>query len=223
MIRIDSVSLQLNKRQILNNISLELHPGKIYGLVGNNGCGKTMLMKCICGFVHPTGGQIQADGKVIGKDVDYLPDAGIIIETPGFIGYYSGMKNLQVLAGIRHRIDQKQIRETMEAVGLDPDLRLPVKKYSLGMRQRLGLAQAIMENPSVLILDEPMNGLDQKGVQEIRRLLLSLRARDKIILIASHNAEDIEVLCDRVYEMDNGTLKQNRRRTCLKMNGKDRK
>ena len=182
MIHIDNVSLQLNKRQILSNISLDLRPGKIYGLVGNNGCGKTMLMKCICGFVHPTGGQIQADGKVIGKDVDYLPDAGIIIETPGFIGYYSGMKNLQVLAGIRHGIDQKQIRETMEAVGLD-----------------------------------------QKGVQEIRRLLLSLRARDKIILIASHNAEDIEVLCDRVYEMDNRTLKQNRRRTCLKMNGKDRK
>ncbi len=206
MIRADNVSLILNKRQILSHISLELHNGKIYGLVGNNGCGKTMLMKCICGFVHPTEGKIEADGKVIGKDVDYLPDAGIILETPGFIGYYSGLQNLKVLAGINHKIGQEQIRDAMRRVGLDPDLKLAVKKYSLGMRQRLGLAQAIMENPSVLILDEPMNGLDRKGVEEMRRLLLSLKALDKLIIIASHNAEDIEVLCDRVYEMDSGVI-----------------
>lgn len=206
MIRADNVSLILNKRQILSRISLELYNGKIYGLVGNNGCGKTMLMKCICGFVHPTEGKIEADGKVIGKDVDYLPDAGIILETPGFIGYYSGLQNLKVLAGINHKIGQEQIRDAMRRVGLDPDLKLAVKKYSLGMRQRLGLAQAIMENPSVLILDEPMNGLDRKGVEEMRRLLLSLKALDKLIIIASHNAEDIEVLCDRVYEMDSGVI-----------------
>ena len=206
MIRADNVSLILNKRQILSHISLELHNGKIYGLVGNNGCGKTMLMKCICGFVHPTEGKIEADGKVIGKDVDYLPDAGIILETPGFIGYYSGLQNLKVLAGINHKIGQEQIRDAMRRVGLDPDLKLAVKKYSLGMRQRLGLAQAIMENPSVLILDEPMNGLDRKGVEEMRRLLLSLKALDKLIIIASHNAEEIEVLCDRVYEMDSGVI-----------------
>lgn len=206
MIRADNVSLILNKRQILSRISLGLYNGKIYGLVGNNGCGKTMLMKCICGFVHPTEGKIEADGKVIGKDVDYLPDAGIILETPGFIGYYSGLQNLKVLAGINHKIGQEQIRDAMRRVGLDPDLKLAVKKYSLGMRQRLGLAQAIMENPSVLILDEPMNGLDRKGVEEMRRLLLSLKALDKLIIIASHNAEDIEVLCDRVYEMDSGVI-----------------
>ena len=206
MIRIDSVALQLNKRQILNNISLELHSGKIYGLVGNNGCGKTMLMKCICGFVHPTGGQIQADGKVIGKDVDYLPDVGIILETPGFIGYYSGLQNLKVLAGINHKIGQEQIRDAMRRVGLDSDLKLAVKKYSLGMRQRLGLAQAIMENPSVLILDEPMNGLDRKGVEEVRRILLDLKALDKLLLIASHSAEDIKILCDKVFEMDSGKI-----------------
>ena len=206
MIRADNVSLILNKRQILSHISLELHNGKIYGLVGNNGCGKTMLMKCICGFVHPTEGKIEADGKVIGKDVDYLPDVGIILETPGFIGYYSGLQNLKVLAGINHKIGQEQIRDAMRRVGLDSDLKLAVKKYSLGMRQRLGLAQAIMENPSVLILDEPMNGLDRKGVEEMRRLLLSLKALDKLIIIASHNAEDIEVLCDRVYEMDSGVI-----------------
>jgi len=206
MIRADNVSLILNKRQILSHISLELHNGKIYGLVGNNGCGKTMLMKCICGFVHPTEGKIEADGKVIGKDVDYLPDAGIILETPGFIGYYSGLQNLKVLAGINHKIGQEQIRDAMRRVGLDPDLKLAVKKYSLGMRQRLGLAQAIMENPSVLILDEPMNGLDRKGVEEVRRILLDLKALDKLLLIASHSAEDIKILCDKVFEMDSGKI-----------------
>lgn len=206
MIRADNVSLILNKRQILSHISLELHNGKIYGLVGNNGCGKTMLMKCICGFVHPTEGKIEADGKVIGKDVDYLPDVGIILETPGFIGYYSGLQNLKVLAGINHKIGQEQIRDAMRRVGLDPDLKLAVKKYSLGMRQRLGLAQAIMENPSVLILDEPMNGLDRKGVEEVRRILLDLKALDKLLLIASHSAEDIKILCDKVFEMDSGKI-----------------
>lgn len=206
MIRADNVSLILNKRQILSHISLELHNGKIYGLVGNNGCGKTMLMKCICGFVHPTEGKIEADGKVIGKDVDYLPDAGIILETPGFIGYYSGLQNLKVLAGINHKIGQEQIRDAMRRVGLDSDLKLAVKKYSLGMRQRLGLAQAIMENPSVLILDEPMNGLDRKGVEEVRRILLDLKALDKLLLIASHSAEDIKILCDKVFEMDSGKI-----------------
>ena len=206
MIRADNVSLILNKRQILSHISLELHNGKIYGLVGNNGCGKTMLMKCICGFVHPTEGKIEADGKVIGKDVDYLPDAGIILETPGFIGYYSGLQNLKVLAGINHKIGQEQIRDAMRRVGLDPDLKLAVKKYSLGMRQRLGLAQAIKENPSVLILDEPMNGLDRKGVEEVRRILLDLKALDKLLLIASHSAEDIKILCDKVFEMDSGKI-----------------
>ena len=208
MIRVNDISLVMNKRQILSHISLELQNGNIYGLAGNNGCGKTMLMKCICGFVHPTEGQVEVDGKIIGKDLDYLLDAGIIIETPGFIGYYSGLQNLKVRAGIRHKIGQEKIRNTMCTVGLDPDLKLPVKKYSLGMRQRLGLAQAIMEEPSVLILDEPMNGLDRRGVEEIRSLLLSLKARNKLIVIASHNAEDIKVLCDRVYEMDNGIIQK---------------
>lgn len=206
MIQVKDVSLTLNKRQILKHVSLSLESGKIYGLVGNNGCGKTMLMKCICGFIKPSSGEVEVDGKVIGRDEDYLPDAGIIIETPGFIPYYSGLQNLKVLAGIKNKIAVKDMREALQQVGLDADLKLPVKKYSLGMRQRLGLAQAIMERPSVLILDEPMNGLDRNGVEEIRRLLLSLRALDKLVIIASHNAEDIEVLCDKVYEMENGEI-----------------
>ena len=206
MIEIKDVSLNLNKRQILDHVSLKLQEGKIYGLVGNNGSGKTMLMKCVCGFIHPTSGIVLADGKVIGKDVDYLPDAGVIIETPGFISYYSGLQNLKVLAGIKNKIGNLQIRDAMKRVGLDPDLKLSVKKYSLGMRQRLGLAQAMMESPSVLILDEPMNGLDENGVEEIRQLLLSMKNDHKTIVIASHNTEDIQVLCDEVYEMENGKL-----------------
>lgn len=206
MIQVKDVSLTLNKRQILKDVSLELEPGKIYGLVGNNGSGKTMLMKCICGFIHPDTGTIEADGVVIGKNTDYLPDAGIIIETPGFIPYYSGLKNLKVLAGIKNQITVKDMREAMELVGLDPDLKLSVKKYSLGMRQRLGLAQAVMEDPSRLILDEPMNGLDKHGTAEIRELLLHLREQGKTILIASHMSEDIQLLCDVVYEMEGGRL-----------------
>ena len=206
MIEVKGISLILNKRRILNNISLQLEYGKIYGLVGNNGSGKTMLMKCICGFIRPNTGTVEADGKVIGRDTDYLPDAGIIIETPGFIPYYSGFQNLKLLAGIHHAITKQDIRKAMEQVGLDPALKLPVKKYSLGMRQRLGLAQAIMEDPSVLILDEPMNGLDRHGVEEVRQLLLSLRGQGKLILIASHNGEDIRILCDEVYEMENGEM-----------------
>ncbi|MDY4971805.1 MAG: ATP-binding cassette domain-containing protein [Lachnospiraceae bacterium] len=206
MIQVKDVSLTLNKRQILKDVSLELEPGKIYGLVGNNGSGKTMLMKCICGFIHPDTGTIEADGVVIGKSTDYLPDAGIIIETPGFIPYYSGLKNLKVLAGIKNQITVKDMREAMELVGLDPNLKLSVKKYSLGMRQRLGLAQAVMEDPSRLILDEPMNGLDKHGTAEIRELLLHLREQGKTILIASHMSEDIQLLCDVVYKMEGGRL-----------------
>lgn len=208
MIQVKDVSLILNNRQILKNVSLELEYGNIYGLVGNNGSGKTVLMKCICGFMHPSSGEVAANGKVIGKDVDYLPDAGIIIETPGFIPYYSGLQNLKVLAGIKNKITKEEMRAAMERVGLDADLKLPVKKYSLGMRQRLGLAQAIMERPSVLILDEPMNGLDKHGVEEIRQLLLSLKAQEKLIIIASHNVDDIQILCDEVYEMECGELRR---------------
>lgn len=134
MIEIRNVSLRLDGKSILNNISLTLEPGKIYGLVGSNGSGKTMLMKCICGFVHPTEGEISTDGRRVGKDVDYLPNAGIIIETPGFIPYYSGLQNLRLLAGIRRKVTDDQIRKALKITGLDPDSRLPVRKYSLGMR-----------------------------------------------------------------------------------------
>ncbi|KIR01188.1 ABC transporter, ATP-binding protein [Lachnospiraceae bacterium TWA4] len=206
MIEVQNIGLKLNQRDILKEINLKLESGKIYGLVGNNGSGKTMLMKCICGFVKPTFGEIVVDGRRIGKDVDYIPNCGIIIETPGFISYYSGLKNLKVLASIKNKISIEQMKDTMKRVGLDPNLKLAVKKYSLGMRQRLGLAQAIMEEPSYLILDEPMNGLDREGVEEMRKILLSLMNSNRTMIIASHNAEDIKVLCNQVYRLDNGII-----------------
>ena len=206
MIEIKNVNLTLQKNEILKNVSAHFERGKIHGLIGRNGSGKTMLMKCICGFVKPTSGEITVDGKRIGKDVDFPKNTGIIIEAPGFIPYYSGFKNLKLLADLRGKISKDIIRKTMEQVGLDPDLKRHVRKYSLGMRQRLGLAQAIMEDPELLILDEPMNGLDNDGVKDMRQYLLDLKSLGKTILIASHFAEDIDVLCDTVCEMDKGVL-----------------
>lgn len=206
MINIRELNLTLQKSEILKNISVYFERGKIHGLIGRNGSGKTMLMKCICGFVKPTNGEIFVGGKRIGKDCDFPENVGIIIETPGFIPYYSGFKNLKLLADLRGKISKNDIRKIMEQVGLDPNLNRHVRKYSLGMRQRLGLAQAIMEDPDLLILDEPMNGLDKDGVNDMRQYLLDLKAQGKTILIASHSVEDIDILCDTVCEMDKGTI-----------------
>ena len=208
IISVKGVDLTIGKTQILKDINVEFDEGRIHGLIGRNGSGKTMLMKCICGFIKVSKGEITVDGKRVGKDVDFPKDMGIIIETPGFIPYYSGYKNLKLLAGLNNIIGKEQVREAMQKVGLDPDLKRHVKKYSLGMRQRLGLAQAIMENPKILILDEPFNGLDKDGVKEMREYLLSYKEQGKTILICSHSAEDIAVLCETVHEMDKGRLEE---------------
>lgn len=162
MIEIENLSLTMKKQVILSDINLTFEKGKIHGLIGRNGSGKTMLMKCILGFIRPSQGTIWVDHKRIGKEVDFPPHTGVIIETPGFIPHYSGYKNLKVLAELNGKIDRGQIIHTMELVGLNPNLRRPIKKYSLGMRQRLGIAQAIMEEPNLLVLDEPFNGLEQR-------------------------------------------------------------
>ena len=206
IIEVKNVSLRIGKTDILKSLNISFEKGKIHGLIGRNGSGNTMLLKCICGFVKPTDGEITVDGKRIGKDCDFPDSVGIIIETPGFIPYYSGYKNLKLLADLNKKITGNEIKKSMEQVGLDPDLKRHVRKYSLGMRQRLGLAQAIMENPEILILDEPMNGLDKDGVEDIREYLKSYRDQGKTILIASHSAEDIEILCDTVCEMNKGIL-----------------
>ena len=159
-------------------------------------------MKCICGFLQADSGKITVNGKVIGKDCDFPESLGMIIETPGFLPNISGYKNLKILAGLKAAIGKKEILDSLERVGLDPHMKKHVAKYSLGMRQRLGIAQAIMEDPDVLILDEPFNGLDKNGVKHMRELLKELKNQGKSILLASHNAQDIEELCDDVHEME---------------------
>ena len=206
MIEENNVSLILNKYTILDDVSVKAGKGEAVGLIGGNGSGKTMLMKCICGFNTMFTGEITVKGKRIGKDVEFAPDTGFIIETPGFIPYMTGYENLKVLAGIKKIIGKKEIREYMKFVGLDPDNKKSVKKYSLGMRQRLGLAQALMENPDVLILDEPFNGLDKGMAERMRDVLVDEKRKGKTILLASHNEHDIDYICDRIYEIDGGRI-----------------
>ena len=203
-IQVNDIVLRFKKDILLDHVSYQCEQGKIHGIVGRNGSGKTLLMKCICGFIRPNEGHIYVRDKEIGKDIDFTPDTGIIIETPGFIPYYSGYRNLKVLAAINNRISRKYIENAMYQVGLDPTMKKRVATYSLGMRQRLGIAQAIMEDPSLIILDEPFNGLDKHGVEEMREYFLSLKKKGKTILLTSHNTEDIEYLCDTVVEMDHG-------------------
>lgn len=191
---------------VLKGIDRDFERGKIHGVVGNNGSGKTVMFKCICGFLQPTEGFVLVDGKRIGRDVDFPEDLGLIIETPGFLPHLSGIRNLEILASLKRKITLRQAADAMRWVGLDPLSSKPVGKYSLGMRQRLGIAQAIMEEPSLLILDEPMNGLDKHGVAEMRELFLSLKNEGRTILLASHNIADIDALCDTVCEMDAGVM-----------------
>ena len=191
---------------MLHSVTRDFEKGKIHGIVGNNGSGKTVLMKCICGFLIPTEGEVIVNGKRVGKDVDFPPGLGLIIETPGFLPNMTGVKNLEILASLNKKIGLREIAAAIRRVGLDPLMKKPVGKYSLGMRQRLGIAQAIMENPSLLILDEPLNGLDKHGVREMRQLIKGLKEQGKTILLASHNQGDIDELCDTVCEMDAGVM-----------------
>lgn len=209
-VEISHVTKRFGEDLVLKEVNLALAWGKVYGIVGNNGSGKTVLMKCICGFMPATTGTIRVFGKQVGKDVDFPESLGVIIETPGFLTNLTGSRNLEILADMRRQITKADVRIAMRKVGLDPDMRKPVAKYSLGMRQRLGIAQAIMEDPQLLVLDEPFNGLDKNGVAEIRKILLELKAEGKTILLASHNEEDIRILCDEVYEMDGGVMRRMR-------------
>ena len=206
VVDVKNITKRYGTNEVLKNVSITCEPGKIYGLIGRNGSGKTVLLKSICGLVVPTSGEVRVWGQSIGKDVDFPENIGFIIESPGFLLQESGLSNLKHLASIRGKIGIDEIRKSMYVVGLDPDLKLHVGKYSLGMRQRLGIAQAIMESPNLLVLDEPMNGLDNQGVEHIRSLLKSLKESGTTILLASHFKEDIELLCDEVYQMDCGIL-----------------
>lgn len=207
IVEVQAVTKRFKETTALNNVTVCFEAGKIHGIIGRNGSGKTVLFKCICGFMQTDAGKITVQGKQV------IPSAaqniGIIIEEPGFIPSVSAEKNLMLLASIRSKLTRDDIRQVIARVGLDPNSKKHVGKFSLGMRHRLGIAQAIMEKPPLLILDEPMNGLDKQGVQEMRRLLRQLCEEDGItILMSSHYAEDIEALCDTVCEMDGGHLER---------------
>lgn len=205
MIEIDNLSLKKNNKLLLNSISFCANDGSITGLVGPNGCGKTLIMKCICGLIVSYEGKVLIDGTDA-RNIE-KKSIGMIIENPGFIASYSGYKNLAILAQIKKKIGKDEISLSMKDLGLDPKSRLNVGKYSLGMRQRLGIAQAIMEDEKVLVLDEPFNSLDEEMTAKVRQKLIDERQKGKCIIISSHNREDIDLLCDNVVELRNGAQK----------------
>ena len=199
---------KFGEETVLKDICYDFAAGQVHGIVGMNGSGKTVLLKCICGFMQPSEGEIYVKGMQVGQEIDFPRSLGLIIETPGFLPELSGYKNLKLLASMRGEIGNEEIRTAIRRVGLDPESKKKVGKYSLGMRERLGIAQAIMEDPEILILDEPFNGLDKNGVKKIYELILELKEKGKTILLVSHNAVDIESLCDTVCEMELGVLRQ---------------
>ena len=206
-IKVKDVCKYFGKTQVLDHVNMECRQGEITGIIGRNGAGKTVLFKIICGLLSLDSGEILINGIKRERQADVLPSAGIIIEEPAFLKYYSGIKNLEYLYMINNKNNRQYLESIMEKVGLDPKSKKHVGKYSMGMRQRLAIAQSIMEEPEFLVLDEPFNGLDSHGVNEMRELFLELKKRGKVILIASHNSEDINILCDNVYSMESGILK----------------
>ncbi len=205
IVKVENVTKYFKQEKVLDDVNMNLETGHIYGIVGKNGAGKTVLFKIIAGFIKPSSGKVTVAGKIIGVDRDFPDNLGLIIETPGFLSQYNAYQNLLYLANINNKISKEDVKESIRMVGLDPGSNKKVGKFSLGMRQRLGIAQAIMENPNLIILDEPMNGLDKKGIEDVKELLLKLKGDGKTILMASHYAEDMEI-CDEVFQMEDGKL-----------------
>lgn len=193
---------------ILSHITLSLESGGIYGFYGHNGSGKTMLFRAVSGLIHPTSGEVSVFGKKIGVDVSFPESLGIVIESVGFWPYNTGYQNLETLASIRGKIGPEEIKNALARVGLDPADKRPYSKYSLGMKQRLGIAQAVMEKPQLILLDEPTNAIDEDGVEKIHTVIREEQERGATILIASHISEDLRLLCSRFFKMNDGDLKE---------------
>lgn len=206
VIEINNLSKVIRNRTILENINLKFEGGRVYGLRGKNGSGKTMLMRAMCGLIIPTSGTITINGEVLGKDISFPRSVGVLIENPSFINNYTGLKNLKVLASINNKIDNNQIRESLEQVGLNPDDKRTYKKYSLGMKQKLGIAAAVMEKPDIIILDEPINALDEDGTENVRKILDEQKKRGAVIIIACHDREELEILSDEIIEISEGRI-----------------
>lgn len=197
----------ISSNTLLSNINISLTSGNIYGFQGKNGSGKTMLMRAISGLILPTSGYVEVDGKRIGKDIDFPQDIGVLIENPGFIGSYSGFENLRLLASLKNRVSDEKIADLMKQLSLDPADNKKFRKYSLGMKQKLGIIAAVMEEPEIIILDEPFNALDEKSCEIVNDMLLKLKADNKIIIIACHDKEELFRIADVVYVIENGEVK----------------
>lgn len=205
-LKTEHLSKEIKHTKILNDINLELFKGKIYGFKGKNGSGKTMLFRALCGLIKPSNGTIEINNKILGKDISFPESIGILIEYPGFLPNLTGYENLKLISQINNKINEKQIKDSINLVGLNPDDKKVFKKYSLGMKQRLGIAQALMENPDLIILDEPTNALDSDALILIKNLLLKLKNDNKLILIASHDKDELEFLSDEIFYIENGSI-----------------
>lgn len=206
VVRLEDYCKSFKSAEVLKNINLTLESGKVIGLKGKNGSGKTMLMRAISGLILPTSGKVYINDKELGRHISFPPSIGILIENPSFISNYTGFKNLKILASIQNRISDDEIRDAIRKVGLDPDDKRTFKKYSLGMKQRLGIAVAIMERPDIVILDEPINALDEAGAGLIKGLLDELKANGSLIIIACHDTEELNYLSDEIYEIYDGEI-----------------
>ena len=206
VVRLEVYCKSFKSAEVLKNINLTLESGKVIGLKGKNGSGKTMLMRAISGLILPTSGKVYINDKELGRHISFPPSIGILIENPSFISNYTGFKNLKILASIQNRISDDEIRDAIRKVGLDPDDKRTFKKYSLGMKQRLGIAAAIMERPDIVILDEPINALDEAGAGLIKGLLDELKANGSLIIIACHDTEELNYLSDEIYEIYDGEI-----------------
>ncbi len=205
-IEVDGFTKIISKTVVLDNISLSLEQGKIYGFKGKNGSGKTMLMRAICGLILPTKGSVDINGEILGQTISFPRSVGALIENPGFIANYTGYKNLKILADIQRKIDDQVIINTLNDVGLDPNDKKKYKKYSLGMKQKLGIAAAIMESPQIIILDEPINALDEGSTIQIRSILQQRKADGALIIVSCHDREELEFLSDEIFIIDEGKL-----------------
>ena len=206
VVRLEDYCKSFKSAEVLKNINLTLESGKVIGLKGKNGSGKTMLMRAISGLILPTSGKVYINDKELGRHISFPPSIGILIENPSFISNYTGFKNLKILASIQNRISDDEIRDAIRKVGLDPDDKRTFKNYSLGMKQRLGIAAAIMERPDIVILDEPINALDEAGAGLIKGLLDELKANGSLIIIACHDTEELNYLSDEIYEIYDGEI-----------------
>lgn len=205
---IENLSKTIKNNKILDNVNLTFESGHVYGLVGRNGSGKTMLLRAICGLIFPDSGKVIIDGKQLHKDISFPESCGIIIENTDLLPNFSAFDNLKMLSEIKNTANDNMIKSAIKSVGLDPDSKKKVKTFSLGMKQRLSIAQALFEDPDILLLDEPTNALDEDGVNDVRRTLLEQKKKNKLIIIASHNKEDISLLSDTVISVSNGRFQR---------------